>query len=36
MKAHHLVVVVLVILAVYLIGVKYPALGQAALAKVGL
>lgn len=35
-KSYHWVVVALVLVVVYLIGVKYPSIGQSALSKIGL
>lgn len=36
MKPQHWVVTVLVLVVVYLIGVKFPSIGQSALSKIGL
>ena len=36
MRAHHGIVVILVLIFAYLLGVKFPSVGQAALSKIGL
>ena len=36
MKPQHWVITVLVLVVAYLIGVKYPSIGQSALSKIGL
>lgn len=36
MKLHHGVFVILVLVFAYLLGVKFPSVGQTVLAKVGL
>lgn len=36
MKVPHLLVTVLILFVVYLIGAKFPAMGQTVLSKVGL
>lgn len=36
MKSYHWVTVAVVLIVAYLIGVKYPSIGQSALGKVGL
>ena len=35
-KSYHWVTVAVVLIVVYLVGVKYPSIGQSALSKVGL
>lgn len=36
MKSYHWVTVAVVLIVAYLIGVKYPSIGQSALSKIGL
>jgi len=36
MRSYHWATVIVVLLVAYLVGVKYPGIGQSALAKVGL